>query len=373
MVTAPREFVNVAEGRAHAKIILIGEHAVVYGHPAIALPVPSLTLTATARLLPTPVEAGIRVSGSLSIGGVPTLEGSLRADGSVTFDVPSSSTMQRGKRRIATVGDPSTGAIYLDLDEDHGEEELAQSALRTILTHVGERPGRAEVLVDGSIPTARGLGSSAAMSSSIAEAVARLYGHELTHAERFEIVQFVERIAHGTPSGLDAYATMATGPIWFQQGRAEPLGSVSIPPLVIADTGIAGRTLEAVRGLRTLREKQPRKVDPVLEKISSLAYVAREAMKSDDHRSVGRAMNDCHDLLSELGVSHASLDHFAQVAREAGALGAKLTGGGLGGCMIALAPSHAEVPVLMRALREAGAAHVWPVTEHEPVSKESER
>ncbi len=365
-MTPTDTYSTVGRGRAHGKVILIGEHAVVYGHPAIALPVPSLTLTATARLLPFPAEAaaaGVTASGSLSIDGVPTLEGSLGTDGSLTLDVPSTSTGGRRGRRIATVGDPSTGAIYVDLDEDHGEDELAQSALRTILTHVGEQPGRAEVHVEGSIPTARGLGSSAAMSSSIADAVARLYGHELTHEERFELVQFVERIAHGTPSGLDAYATMAHGPIWFQNGEAEPLGSACIPPLVIADTGVPGRTLEAVRGLRRLREERPEFVNTAMEGIASLAYAAREALRADDLSSVGRAMNDCHSLLRHVGVSHDRLDDLVDAANAAGAVGAKLTGGGRGGCMIALAPSFGAVPALSRALLAAGAHHVWPVHE----------
>lgn len=364
MTTPSVESGSVGTGVAHGKVILIGEHAVVYGHPAIALPVPSLTLTATARLLPFAADAaaGITASGSLSIDGVPTLEGSLGADGSLTLGVPGADH-EPGQGRVATVGDPSTGAIYVNLDEDHGEEELAQSALRTILTHVGEKPGRAEVHVEGSIPTARGLGSSAAMSSSIAEAVARLYGHELTHEERFELVQFVERIAHGTPSGLDAYATMADGPIWFHKGHAEPLQVSGPLPLVIADTGIAGRTLEAVSALRELRGREPARVNPAMERIAELSVQTRAALVRGDLATVGAAMNECHEILIDLEISHAKLDELVAAARSAGALGAKLTGGGRGGCMVALAPSVDEVPALMDSLNQAGAHHVWSLTE----------
>ncbi|MDO5646031.1 MAG: mevalonate kinase [Dermabacter sp.] len=358
-------------GRAHAKAILIGEHAVVYGHPAIAFPVPALRISATATLLPFPDAGrggheGVALDGSLTIDGVPTLDGTLRMDGALTLDVPSSDTGdRRGKRRVATVGDPSTGAIYVDLHGDHGEDELAHSALRTILTHVGQEPGRAEVHVEGSIPTARGLGSSAAMASAIAVAVARLYGHELTSEERFELVQFVERIAHGTPSGLDAYATMADGPLWFQEGRAEPLAVETRPALLIADTGMPGRTLDAVADVRRLRGQQPETVNPALETIASLAHEAREGLGTGDLVSVGCAMNACHDVLRSLGVSHPALDTLVEAAREAGALGAKLTGGGQGGCIIALAPSGAELPGIARALRAAGATHVWDVHEED--------
>lgn len=325
-------------GSAHAKTILIGEHAVVYGHGAIAFPIRSLELTATARILPYPEDA------------------------SLTLDVPSSSSgTRKGKRRLATVGDPSTGAIYLDLGHEAGEDELAQSALRIVLEHLGQEPGRAEVLVEGSIPTARGLGSSAAMSSAIAVAVARLYGHELTSEERFELVQSVERIAHGTPSGLDAYATMADGPLWFQAGKAEPLVLAQKPALLVADTGLPGRTLNAVSDVRTLRERVPQRANGALETISGLAHAAREGLAHGDSSSVGRAMNECHGLLRELGVSHPALDSLVEAAREAGALGAKLTGGGQGGCIIVLAPSHGHIPQLDRALRAAGAANVWAV------------
>lgn len=376
-------------GRAHAKTILIGEHAVVYGHPAIAFPIPHLGLTATARLLPYPDSVGPqagRIEGSVSAEGLGTISGSysisegfafddqtvpgdeVRFESGLTLDVPSTRTGERhGKRRIATVGDPSTGAIYLDVDTEEAEDELAQSALRTILGHVGEKPGRAEVTVEGSIPTARGLGSSAAMASAIAVAVARLYGHELTSEERFELVQFVERIAHGTPSGLDAYQTMATGPLWFQAGKAEPLDLAAMPALVVADTGLPGHTLDAVRGIRERRERDPRLVDLALETIASLAHTTREALRLGDMSSVGRAMNDCQGTLAELGVSHPRLDHLVGAARSAGALGAKLTGGGQGGCMIALAPSHGAVPALTRALSAAGAKNVWSIN---PASEE---
>lgn len=377
-------------GSAHAKTILIGEHAVVYGHPAIAFPIPHLSLTATARLLPYPdsvsTHAG-RIEGSVSAEGFGTISGSysltegfsfddqtvpgdeVRFESGLTLDVPSSRTGERrGKRRIATVGDPSTGAIYLDVDTEEAEDELAQSALRTILSHVGEKPGRAEVTVEGSIPTARGLGSSAAMASAIAVAVARLYGHELTSEERFELVQFVERIAHGTPSGLDAYQTMADGPLWFQAGKVEPLELAQAPALVVADTGLPGHTLDAVRGIRERRERDPRLVDHALETIASLAHTTREALRIGDMSSVGRAMNDCQEILTELGVSHSRLEHLVGAARDAGALGAKLTGGGLGGCIIALAPSHGAVPALSRALSAAGAKNVWSIN---PASEES--
>ncbi|MDU1123139.1 MAG: mevalonate kinase, partial [Dermabacter sp.] len=327
------------------------------------------------------------IEGSVSAEGFGTISGSysltegfsfddqtvpgdeVRFESGLTLDVPSSRTGERrGKRRIATVGDPSTGAIYLDVDTEEAEDELAQSALRTILSHVGEKPGRAEVTVEGSIPTARGLGSSAAMASAIAVAVARLYGHELTSEERFELVQFVERIAHGTPSGLDAYQTMADGPLWFQAGKAEPLELAHAPALVVADTGLPGHTLDAVRGIRERRERDPRLVDLALETIASLAHTTREALRIGDMSSVGRAMNDCQEILTELGVSHSRLEHLVGAARDAGALGAKLTGGGLGGCIIALAPSHGAVPALSRALSAAGAKNVWSIN---PASEES--
>lgn len=307
-----------AEGSAHAKTILLGEHAVVYGRPAIAFPLASLTLTAHAR------------------------------------------TTTRG---LSLETPYHRGSVARDDDGTSPREVLlAEAALRHTLDFLGKPHHGVDVTVTGSIPAARGLGSSAAVASAIASAVANLDGVRLSNAERFELVQFVERIAHGTPSGLDAHATMAPGPILFERGEAIPLAMATLPPLVVADTGIRGHTAAAVASVRARREHDAHGVDASLDEIAELVDGAQKDLGSGDLSTLGERMNDCHGILSGLGVSSPELDALVVTARHAGALGAKLTGGGQGGCVIALAPTAAAVPQLASALTAAGAHGVWSVT-----------
>ncbi|WP_166983390.1 mevalonate kinase [Paramicrobacterium fandaimingii] len=307
-----------AEGSAHAKTILLGEHAVVYGRPAIAFPLASLTLTAHART----------TTSGLSLD-TPYHRGSVASD------------------------DDGTAPR---------EVHLAEAALRHTLDYLRKPHHGVDVTVTGSIPAARGLGSSAAVASAIAVAVAALDGVHLSNAERFELVQFVERIAHGTPSGLDAHATMAPGPILFERGQARPVAVDALPPLVVADTGIRGHTGAAVASVRARRERDIRGVDAALDEIAARVTRAEDDLRSGDLASLGDSMNDCHGILADLGVSSPELDSLVSAARHAGALGAKLTGGGQGGCVIALAPTAEAVPELAAALTAAGAHGVWPVT-----------
>lgn len=290
----------------------MGEHAVVYGHPAIAFPISELQLAARAW------------HGHAVDPGHP----------------------------VAT-----TDSSGLDTEEN----ELARAALRLTLDHLGVPRTDVDASISGSIPTARGLGSSAAMSSALAVAVAELHGRVLSPGERFDIVQSVEKIAHGTPSGLDAHATMAPGPLWFEKPEATPLDLPVKPALLVADTGYAGHTLDAVRDLRLLREKDPERVNPMLARIGELTHLTRDALLVADMHAVGAAMNECHEILRDLDLSHPALETLVGAACDAGARGAKLTGGGRGGCMIALAEDADSIPALEAALRAAGATHVWPV------------
>ncbi|WP_217132429.1 mevalonate kinase [Leucobacter chinensis] len=302
-------------GKTHAKVIVLGEHSVVYGKPAIAFPVLSLEL-----------EAKVTVSG----------EGHRVITPFHSLDRETAQTVEL-------------------------ERKLSEIALSNTLEFLEEAPNGIEVRVSGLIPPARGLGSSAAVAGAIAQAVSRAYGRELSRDERFELVQSVERVAHGTPSGLDAYATTEAGPIWFEKGEAKPLRVLSEPRLLVADTGIVGHTAEAVRRVRALRDENPPRVEALLAEAAQLAQDAGTDLAEGNHERLGAKMDRNHEILRELGVSADPLESLVNASKDAGALGAKLTGGGLGGCMVALVGSERDEHTVSNALLSAGAKNVWPV------------
>ncbi|KQQ50397.1 mevalonate kinase [Plantibacter sp. Leaf314] len=295
-------------GFAHAKAILLGEHAVVYGSPAVALPVPSLRVEASARHV--------------------------------------------------------AGASVLDTEISLGPLDPADPLGTTVLEtlrHVGGEADGVEVVVRGTLPIGRGLGSSAAAANAIVDAVADLYGVALDDADRFELVQRGERVAHGTPSGLDARATSASAPILFTAGR------VDHPPIrfgggfVVADTGARGSTRKAVADVRAFIERNPERGRTLLAELEHGTLAGVADLAADRRDDLGTRMTAAQLVLDELGAGHPAITALIEVARADGALGAKLTGGGQGGCIIALARDAASAEHISQALLEAGALGTWTI------------
>jgi mevalonate kinase len=306
-------------GHTRAKFILLGEHSVVYGRPAIALPLPALSMTATLRSAPGPV----RVSSSYYSGFL--------------ADAP------------ASLAGP-TAAIH-----------AAATAFGMPLEGI-------EVHIDSAIPAERGLGSSAASAGAIVHAFADATGRRLTDDEHVELVQVAERIAHGTPSGLDAVATNSRVPILFRGGDAQTLSMALGATFVIADSGVRGRTRIAVADVRRLREATPAFVDARLDRLGSLVEGAVVDLAEDRAVDLGLKMSRAHAILGELSVSSRGLDGLVTAATDAGALGAKLTGGGQGGCVVALAQNPEDGAVVARALEAAGAVRTWTYDTLVPVA-----
>jgi mevalonate kinase len=318
--------VPVTHGSACGKTILLGEHAVVYGRPAIAAPVPSR-----------------------------------RASVSVRTGAP-------GSGIAITAHD--LGARYLmghSCVDDHGRFLLAavEGALRALF------PGQAgpdfkivpdleigydlEIGVRSSIPIARGMGSGAAVSAAIARGIAAHLGATLSRQDLSELVYATERLLHGTPSGIDNTVVAWETPVWFRKGQgAEPFAVGAPLALVIGDTGIASRTRESVALVRRRWEAQPGPLEALFDAIGGVVEEGRAAIAQGALHELGRLMDRNQALLQELGVSDPALEGLIGAARQAGALGSKLSGGGLGGCMIALAAPGDEERVEM-ALRAAGA------------------
>lgn len=299
---------------APGKIILFGEHAVVYGRPAIAVPV----LQVRAKAI---VNADPR-----------------SAPGTV-------------KLRAPNIGLETT---LSDLPEEHPlAAVLLKAASAMKLSHIPA----CSIQITSNIPIAGGMGSSAAVSVAILRAFSAWIGHPLSDEQVSKLAYEVEIIHHGTPSGIDNTVITYASPVYFVKGK--PIETLHVKrsfTLVIGDTGVQSSTSSAVGDVHQAWESDPARVEGLFDRIGEITAYGRRAIESDRVDELGPLMDENHDLLCKLGVSSAELDGLVEAAHEAGALGAKLSGAGRGGNMIALArPDGAEQ--IAKALEKAGAVH----------------
>jgi mevalonate kinase len=308
---------SVGIGRAHAKAILLGEHAVVYGAPALALPIEQLTATASAGW-------------SSHTGG---------AQGGLSFTMTGSAS-----RAVVT-------------QASEGLQQLAAAFMERMGV-----PGRPhlDVILDGAVPPGRGLGSSAANSRAIVLALADLFGRELADSTVFDLVQTAENMTHGRASGVDAMAVGARAPLLFHAGRAQELAVGCDGLFLIADSGTAGSTKEAVALLRAGFGRGAGVRERFLRRATQLTEEARQALAEGEAAEFGARLTGYHELLRAAGLSTAGIDAMVQAALRAGSLGAKITGGGLGGCVLALTQPE-QAREVARHLHDAGAVQTWAV------------
>jgi len=298
---------------APGKVILFGEHAVVYGRPAIAVPV-------------TEVRAQARVEQS------PTGQGAVL----VAPDV--------GRRivlRQASEDDPLVHTVRLVLD-----------AIKV------ERNPDVTITITSTIPIARGMGSGAAVSTALVRALAQYFERWLSSRAISELVYQAEVLYHGTPSGIDNTVVAFEKPIYFVKDEGWEIFWVGKPFLLaIADTGVESPTREAVGDLRRRYEAEPARYTSLFDEVGEIAVAARAAIEHGQIEMLGRLMDENHTALQALGVSCPQLDCLVVAAQEGGALGAKLSGAGRGGNMIALVTEEVRGRVGMM-LRLAGATRV---------------
>jgi mevalonate kinase len=228
-------------------------------------------------------------------------------------------------------------------------------AARLTLSHLSASVPDATLTVRSTIPIASGLGSGAAVSTALVRALSSFLGHSPTPAAVSDLVFEVERIHHGTPSGIDNTVIAYEQPVYFVRGEAcgPVLMSVGVPfTLLIADTGLPSPTKRLVDRVRLDWQRDPVRFQTLFERIGDIARKARRRIESGEISSLGPLMYQNHVLLSQLGVSSAVLDELVGAARGAGALGAKLSGAGHGGNMLALVDAeiaHDVAAVLMAA------------------------
>ncbi len=302
---AAREELEQAAG--HGKIILFGEHAVVYGSRALAAPVP---LAVHARV-------------------VDTREG-------IWVVMPRWGVEQR---------------LHEDPRKRSSIEETAALILKRL--ELLDRAMRIEVYSE--IPRAMGLGGSAAVAVAIIRALNVHFGLGLSDEEVNGLAFEAEKVAHGTPSGIDNTVATYGRPLLYRAGSPPRIEEVHFPRPIRFVIGITGReslTAKMVARVREAREKNRAVIESVFRGIDALTGQALQAIRKYDLERLGNLMNVCHGLLNSLQVSSWELEELIQIAREHGALGAKLTGGGGGGSMIALVPEGAGK--VIEAMKAAG-------------------
>ena len=298
---------------APAKIILVGEHAVVYGMPAIAAPIQSLRAYACAG--PSDTALSIR---------------SVELDKRVAIDAP--------------VPDDSARAM--------------QRLLQITCDYFGVRKPTGDLVIRSDIPFAAGLGSGAAVSAAAIRALASLFGRRIPNEDLNQLVFEMEKIHHGTPSGIDNTVVVYERPVYFERGKDLDLLTVERScRIVIADTGCATMTRDAVGRIRQRYNQRQSDTQEAFLSIGQVARDARHALESGKQRRLGALMSENHRLLRHLGISSPELDKLVDASIAAGAMGAKLSGGGMGGNIIALVDGSI-VQAVRRALSLAGAVSV---------------
>ncbi len=240
-------------------------------------------------------------------------------------------------------------------------EPLAAAARLTLDRLAAEAPD-AECTVRSTIPIAGGLGSGAAVATALVRALSAYLGRALSPDAVSEIVFEVEKIHHGTPSGIDNTVVAYEQPVLFARGRPIVRLSVGAPlTLLVGDTGVPSSTKDAVEEVRRGWEREPKRYEALFDDVARVVEPACRAMGAGDVLTLGSLMDRNHALLVEIGVSSPELDSLVTAARAAGALGAKLAGAGRGGNMVALATTGIAGEVA-GALSRSGAAAVIRTT-----------
>ena len=299
----------MTQSSAPGKIILFGEHAVVYGRPALAIPV-------------TQVHANVVVADSDRAG--------------IWIDAP----------------DVNLHAELNTLPSDHPIASVINNLF--FLWRVSPFPNL-EIKITSTIPVASGLGSGAAVTVALTRALASHLHISITDEEVNIFTYEIEKIHHGTPSGIDNTVVTYAQPVYFIKGQPIEIFKVGAPfTIVIADTGVSAPTKESVGDVRKLWEADQAKWNKVFAEVGDISFAARRVIEEGSINRLGVLMDENHRLLQQMTVSSPELDRLVEAARKAGALGAKLSGGGRGGNMIALVtPESAET--VSSALRAAGA------------------
>ncbi len=294
---------------APGKVILFGEHAAVYNRPALAIPV-------------TQVHVEVEVLDSTRPG--------------IWIDAPGI-------------------ALQSELDSLPDDHPVG-SVIRKVFQRLDiSSPPALDVSIMSTIPVAAGLGSGAAVSVALIRALSGHLGQSLADNEVNQLAYEIEKLHHGTPSGIDNAVITYARPVYFIKDKPLETFKVGKPFIVIVgDTGIPAPTKQAVGDVRRLWMRDQCNIESIFNEIAQISLIGRRSIESGRPELLGELMDQNHEHLQALHVSCPELDHLIKAARKAGALGAKLSGSGRGGNMIALV-DQPKAESVAKALLSAGA------------------
>jgi mevalonate kinase len=291
----------------HGKLILLGEHSVVYGRPAIAV------------ALPQGAEAHAEAA-------------------------------DRARLEVQPWGVVVDAAIA----EPDPQREMLRQAFAALLAGFQQPPAVA-VRARLALPVGAGLGGSAALSVAIVRAIDEHLGKYRSAPEVASHALAAERVFHGNPSGIDTSVAASGRAVLYRKGH--PLEALSLRHtlnLVVGDTGSASSTRDTVASVARQHAQNPAKIEEIFDGIEALVVNARSALQAGESSRLGQLMSLNQKLLSTMLLSTSQLEEMCQAAERAGALGAKLTGGGGGGCMIALVEHAPQAAAIVAALEALG-------------------
>ncbi len=302
----------MSEGFGYGKVILFGEHFVVYGLPAIVSAIGSKTI-AYAKKLMSP--------GLILVDDRPEVPG-YKKDKKVEQD-----------KSIDNI----LGSCKIDL----------------------KRQGL-EIRFGGDLVAASGIGASAASCAALSRALNEEFDFRFNDEQINSLAYEGEKGYHGSPSGIDNTAATYGGLIWFErnlqggQNIIERLKMEKPVEIVIANTGITASTAKVVADVKRIKEQNPKKFGQIFDKYNDVAFKAREAVVGNKLEKIGKFMNENQELLRQIEVSSPELEDMIEVALNQGAYGAKLTGTGRGGNMVALTPGKELQEKVSKVFKKQG-------------------